>query len=64
MEDGDCTKEKSDCRADNFVDFKLDDLGCGVIKCPAGCATEDLDNCVSKHPDGWAPERLGNWATT
>ena len=63
MEDGDCTKEKSDCRVDNFVDFKLDDLGCGIVKCPVGCATEDLDDCVSEHPDGWATECLGNWAT-
>ena len=71
MEDGDCRKVNSDFRVENFVDFKLVDLGCGVIKCPVGCATEDLgncttedlDDCVSKHPDNWTNVRLVDWAT-
>lgn len=62
MEDGDCTKEKSDCRADNFVDFKLDDLGCGVIKCPAAVQLKILItvylNILVGHLNA-----LGNWAT-
>lgn len=71
MEGGDCTKENSDYRLEDFVDFKLGDLVCGGIKCPVGCATEDLgncvtgnvDGCVSKHLDNWATEHLGDWAT-
>lgn len=39
------TKEKSDCRADNLLTSNFTILG-GVIKCPAGCVTEDLDNFV------------------
>ncbi|TKC34526.1 hypothetical protein EI555_020191 [Monodon monoceros] len=48
MEDGDCRKVNSDYRVEDFVDFKLGDIGCGVIQCPVGCATEDLGNCKLK----------------
>lgn len=66
MQDGDCTKEKKDCRVENLGDFKLEDLGCDGVKCLFDCATEDLcdwvteglNDCASKHLDNVVTELL------